>query len=64
MRVRQELKEISQTIEQELETFQRQRANDLRTMMIAFAKMHLQFCEEVFIAMIVSSLESMLTIII
>ncbi|CDS12195.1 hypothetical protein LRAMOSA04390 [Lichtheimia ramosa] len=46
VRVRQELKEISQTIEQELETFQRQRANDLRTMMIAFAKMHLQFCEE------------------
>ncbi|CDH53377.1 sorting nexin-41 [Lichtheimia corymbifera JMRC:FSU:9682] len=46
VRVRQELKDISQTIEQELETFQRQRANDLRTMMIAFAKMHLQFCEE------------------
>ncbi|KAI7885607.1 hypothetical protein K492DRAFT_233961 [Lichtheimia hyalospora FSU 10163] len=46
VRVRQELKDISQTIEQELESFQRQRANDLRTMMIAFAKMHLQFCEE------------------
>ena len=56
VRVRQELKDISQTIEQELDAFQRQRANDLRTMMIAFAKMHLQYCEEVLFFIIESLL--------
>ncbi|KAI8146304.1 hypothetical protein BJV82DRAFT_643459 [Fennellomyces sp. T-0311] len=45
-KVRQELKEISENIQQELDMFQKQRASELRAMMIAYAKIHIKYCEE------------------
>ncbi|KAI7854476.1 hypothetical protein BDC45DRAFT_482569 [Circinella umbellata] len=45
-KIRQELKEMSENIEQELDMFQKQRTNELRAMMIAYAKIHIKYCEE------------------
>ena len=38
---------MSENIQQELDMFQKQRTNELRAMMIAYAKIHIKYCEEV-----------------
>ncbi|KAI9320733.1 hypothetical protein BX666DRAFT_2024362 [Dichotomocladium elegans] len=46
VRVEKELEDVSENVQRELDMFQKQRLGDLRAMMIAFAKIHVQYCEE------------------
>ncbi|KAI9256575.1 hypothetical protein BDA99DRAFT_516806 [Phascolomyces articulosus] len=45
-KARQDLKEMSENIQQELDMFEKQRTHELRAMMIAYAKIHIKYCEE------------------
>ncbi|KAI9492301.1 hypothetical protein BDB00DRAFT_829212 [Zychaea mexicana] len=44
--VREELKNMSENIQRELDMFQKQRTNELRAMMVAYARIHMKYCEE------------------
>ncbi|KAI8081279.1 uncharacterized protein BX664DRAFT_268302, partial [Halteromyces radiatus] len=46
MKISEEVKQVGISIQEELRRFEEQKMIELRTMMIAFAKRHLEFCEK------------------